>query len=106
MTNLTGRAVYQKDVKISKTNRATPKQRARWERLRALGCIIGSALVVKCDGKTEIHHCETGIGRRKNHDKVIPLCQFHHGLIQKMGRPGWETVYGTEQKHMERVKNI
>ena len=74
----------------------TKKQKERWERLRASGCII-------CGLPPAIHHCETGMGGRKDHDKVLPLCHFHHQGeqgIHKLGRRVWQEIYGTEQELM------
>lgn len=49
----------------------TKSQRARWERIRELGCSV-------CLMPAAIHHCETGGGGRKDHDKVAALCYIHH----------------------------
>lgn len=78
----------------------TAEQKKRWARLRELGCIVGT-----CDNpNAAIHHCETGMGGRKDHDKVIPLCHYHHqgeeGL-HTLGRRVWQGIYGTEQQLME-----
>lgn len=87
-----------------KPNKATPDQRERWERLRALGCIV-------CGSKylTLIHHAQTGMGGRKNHDKVIPLCFTHHQGEQglhTLSRRVWEARYGTEQELMTKAKQL
>ena len=81
----------------------TKKQREKWERTRKLGCSVCNALMC------EIHHAETGMGGRKDHDKVFALCSLHHtGLrgIHKLGRKVWQATYGTEQEHMERISDV
>lgn len=80
----------------------TKKQHARWERTRALGCII-------CENHAEIHHCCTGAGGRKDHDKILPLCTNHHTGkegIHKIGRPIWQLAYGTEQELMAKLSTL
>jgi hypothetical protein len=80
----------------------TKAQRARWDKMREHGCMI-------CGGMAAIHHCETGMGGRKNHDKVIPLCHYHHQGeqgIHSMARRPWQETYGTEQELMARINKI
>ena len=103
--NLLGKTgVYQKGQKSTKGNKPTQAQYARFERIRELGCSV-------C-GKPnpEVHHAETGGGGRKDHNKVFALCVMHHRSssegLHGMGRKAWEAIYGTEQEHLERVKEI
>ena len=83
-------------------NQPTKAQRARWEQIRALGCIVCQAWAA------EIHHCFTGGGGRKDHDKVIPLCNRHHvgdlHGIHKIGRKTWQQAYSTEQELLDKVE--
>ena len=99
--NLTGQQVYQKQQKVKRTgNKPTALQRQRWERIRALGCAVAG-----CKLPASIHHCGTGAGGRKDHDKVIGLCHFHHqgdDGIHK-GRSAWQEKYGTEDELMART---
>lgn len=98
--NLTKRPPYQKGQKASKHR--TASQTERWNRIRALGCII-------CGQPAAIHHCGTGSGGRKDHSKVLPLCHTHHqGLdgIHTLGRKLWQERYGTEEELIERVNNL
>jgi len=77
-------------------------QRARWEKMREYGCMI-------CGAPAAIHHCETGMGGRKNHDKVIPLCHHHHQGeqgIHTLGRKKWQATYGTEQALMDIINGM
>jgi hypothetical protein len=87
-----------------KSNSPTKAQKFKWGMIRDLGCMV-------CGQVAEIHHCETGIGRRKNHDKVIPLCTLHHrgnvvGLSIHSGKRLWENVFGTEQFLMQKVNEL
>jgi hypothetical protein len=75
----------------------TREQVRRHRVIRYMGCII-------CEGIPAIHHCETGAGGRKDHDKVLGLCYYHHqGVegIHTIGREAWQEKYGTEQELME-----
>lgn len=86
----------------------TKKQRDRWERIRALGCIVPTPLGI-CGDVAAIHHCFTGMGGRKDHDKVIPLCHTHHQGsegIHTVGRPIWQLAYGTEAEMIERLEKM
>jgi len=85
---------------------ATKAQRIRWEKIRLLGCIIHW-----CGRPALIHHCGTNAGGRKDHDKVIPLCHEHHAReshvgIHRMGHRAWEERFGTEEFHMDIVKEL
>lgn len=104
--NLLGLSPYQKHTKPErKTNAPTKKQRKFWEIIRALGCMV--AHCKRWD--IEIHHCETGAGGRKDHDKVIPLCHYHHrGAcgIHTIGRKVWQDNFGTEQQLMDKLEGI
>jgi hypothetical protein len=94
--------LYQRGQPRKKRNDPTPAQRKKWERIRAIGCII-------CSGQASIHHCETGMGGRKDHDKVIPLCYAHHqGYIgiHEIGRKLWQEQFGTEQELMEKTDRL
>lgn len=87
---------------MSKANNPTVAQRERWLRIAELGCII-------CGGVPAIHHCETGMGRRKNHDRVLGLCFDHHQGhqgVHTLGRRKWESIYGTEQELMAKVSIV
>lgn len=74
----------------------------------SLGCIIGD---IGCCGRITIHHCGTGIGRKKDHLKTIPLCWMHH--LGKLGVDGkviskraWQAKYGTETELLEKVRRL
>jgi hypothetical protein len=82
----------------------TALQKRRFARVAEIGCII-------CGGIAEIHHCGTAMGRRKNHDLVIPLCHSHHrsggyGVAIHAGKKAWEEIYGTEQELLEKVSKM
>lgn len=82
----------------------TKAQREQWERIRALGCIV-------CGGMASIHHCFTGAGGRKDHDKVLPLCWNCHqnpktGIHGGLGRRKWQEIHGSETELMDKVNNL
>lgn len=82
----------------------TKAQRARWAKILEFGCII-----IFCKRKPSIHHCGTSMGCKKDHDKVLPLCYFHHQGKQglhTLGRRAWERIFGTEEELMEKLKKM
>jgi len=84
----------------------TKKQRARWERIRELGCMVGG---LSCKPYTEIHHAGTGGGGRKDHDKVFGLCYNHHSGedgIHTISRRVWQERYGTENHFLNETANL
>lgn len=104
--NLTGRPVYQKGQRLKKRgNLPTKQDRIYWEVVRSLGCIVGP---MGCAGRITIQHCDTGIGRQKDHKKVVGLCWEHHlgaeGIDGKrMGKRVWEAKYGSEKQLLMRL---
>ena len=69
-------------------------------RVASLPCVVAND---ECAGRTTIHHCFTGMGRRKNHMHTISLCWMHHlgaeGIDgKKMGKRVWEQKYGSERE--------
>lgn len=81
----------------------TKSQSEKWDRLREMGCVVCRNTGL---GPTPpaIHHCHTGAGGRKDHDKVIAICHYHHQGkegIHTIGRGPWEAKYGTEQQLMD-----
>jgi hypothetical protein len=99
--NLTGQPVYTKGQQRKSRGRPpNAAERTHWENIRRLGCSVCRAT------DPEIHHCGTGGGGRKDHLKVIPLCNFHHRGpqgIHTLSRKVWEPLYGTEAEHLARV---
>lgn len=106
--NLTGRPVYQKGQKNKKRNRPANKlERRYWEKVRAVGCIVKGYH----KGRITIHHTGTGAGGRKDHMKVLPLCEHHHtgdGGINgsKISRREWEDTHGSEIVLLKRLERI
>jgi len=85
-------------------NQPTKAQRERWGRIAALGCII-------CGSPSQLHHCKTSMGCRKNHDAVIPLCAWHHqtggyGISLHAGKTEFESIFGTEQQLLDKVSKL
>ena len=80
----------------------TKSQRERWGKIAELGCQVQGVH----RGRTTIHHCFTGAGGRKDHDKVLALCEMHHtgpnGINGgRISRREWEHRYGSEQSLLE-----
>lgn len=103
--NLTGQKPHVKGQTQKKGNNPTAKQRKRWSRVAELGCVVEGCR----NGNITIHHCGTGIGVSKDHDKVIPLCWEHHlgesGIDGKrISKRQWEKINGTEEDLMMVVK--
>jgi hypothetical protein len=111
--NLTGRPVYQKGQKRKSRAAArapNAEERRHWDRVGKLPCMVGP---VNCRGRITIHHTGTGGGGRKNHMKVLPICEHHHlgdegidSLAGKMSRREWEERFGTEAELLEKLENI
>jgi Recombination enhancement, RecA-dependent nuclease len=81
----------------------TKTQRMKWSMLASLGCAIENCYHPPC-----IHHCHTGAGGRKDHDKVLPLCYYHHQGkqgIHTLSRRIWHGLYGTENELMIKMEN-
>lgn len=63
-------------------------------------------------GRITIHHCGTGAGGRKDHDKVLPLCHEHHqgelGIDGKrmFTKRTWQERYGSEDSLMIILKQL
>lgn len=84
----------------------TKQQRMKWDMLAQLGCAVSGAFHA---GRITIHHCFTGGGGRKNHDKIIPLCWEHHlganGIDGKrISKREWQAIFGSEQELLERME--
>lgn len=101
--SLCGRAPYQKGSNKKKSKEPTAAQRARWERLRELGCVLSQLKPEhRCRTRPTIHHCFTGGGGRKNHDLVVCLCEEMHtgpnGIDgrQNYSKISWQDAFVTE----------
>jgi hypothetical protein len=80
----------------------TKVQLARWDVLREHGCLI-------CGNYPQIHHLFTGMGGRKNHDKVAPLCHTHHqGAegIHRIGRKAFAARFMSEQEMYDKCVQL
>ena len=74
---------------------ATKKEKAHYERLSEMGCII-------CRMPAEVHHTRfsAGMGTRGGAFLSIPLCPDHHrtggsGVAIHAGQRTFDTIYGT-----------
>lgn len=86
----------------------TKKQKARWDKIRELGCIVNTPLGV-CGAPAAIHHAFTGGGGRRDHDKVLPLCYEHHQGsqgIHTISRPVWQLAYDTEESLLTKMEEM
>lgn len=66
---------------------------------------------MNCSGRITVHHCFTGGGGRKDHDKTIPLCHSHHlgpeGIDGKrMSKRAWQEKYGSEASLMVKTQDL
>ncbi len=111
--NLCGRPPYQKGSAKKKSKNPTAAQRARWEVLRAFGCILTHLGVAHaCGSRVTIQHCFTGGGGRKDHDKVVPLCEDYHtgpdGIDgrQRYSKRTWQETFATEERMLEKTLEI
>jgi hypothetical protein len=83
----------------------TAEQKRRWNKIAQLPCLVCGAWPVT------LHHLYTGGGGRKNHDKIAPLCYFHHigaeGIDgrQKYSKKTWQQKYMTEAE-MEAMVHV
>ena len=85
-----------------KHNQPNAKQRKVWSVIASFGCSVCKAI------EPELHHALTGAGGRKDHNKIFPLCYFHHRGekgIHTIGRKAWQLEFGTEQSHLDKIMN-
>lgn len=108
--NICGRPVYEKTPKSKHPRRFSAEEKRHMDKVRKVGCIIKNH---ECEGRTTIHHTGTGAGGRKNHMKVLPLCEEHHlgtrginSLTGAMSRREWESVYGTEAELLIKLEGL
>mgnify|MGYP003633288443 CR=1 FL=1 len=92
-----------KIVGWEKVERYTPEQEAHILAVKRLPCTVCGK-----DAPSEAHHCGTGMGRRKDHGKCIPVCLDHHisrpGGSCGLSRREWEREFGTEQYHLDKTE--
>lgn len=114
--NLTGRPPYQKGSAKKKSKAPTAAQKRRREKLRAYGCTLTLMSIPHCCyGAIAMHHCGTGGGGRKNHDKQVPLCWNAHQGPQGIDRKGgtdcytkasWQETFTTEDAMLEFIEKL
>lgn len=88
---------------------ANSAQRKRWLLILWHGCAVGPSTY--CHGRMTIHHCGTGAGGRKDHDKVICLCWGHHlgpeGIDgKKISKRAWQEKYGSEVTLLAKTEKL
>lgn len=107
MSNICKRPPYSKSSPADKRrgNNPTAAQRAKWEERRALGCQVEGYH----EGAIAQHHIETGLGRKKDHDRTISLCHNHHqgkDGFHTIGSKAWEAIHGTEAEIFDRQEAL
>lgn len=95
-------------------NHKTHADNVRFHKLKKLGCIAckiewGEHICIP----PFIHHCFTKMGKRKNHQHTISLCDEHHDHPGIVGYPSihhhtksFEAKYGTEAELLAKVNAI
>jgi len=88
---------------------ATRLEREHMGRVAALGCIVCEDLGYPGSPACVHHIHKQGLSIRANHFDTIPLCPTHHqnggfGVAIHAGRKTWESIYGTEEELLARVK--
>lgn len=108
--NLTKQPIYQKGGKKKASKSPTAEDKRRWSRLIELGCAVGP---VGCFGRLTIHHCFTGGGGRKAHEKTICLCAGHHqgpdgidGREYGCSKRTWQQRHDTEANLLAKVNKL
>ena len=83
---------------------ATKAESNHMARVKALNCLI-------CKAPALIHHVRKN-NEKRNHMKVLPLCDDHHrnygeyGTAIHAGKNEWEKNHGTEEYWLEKVRII
>jgi hypothetical protein len=92
--NLTGQPVYQKTPKGSKN--PTKAQREHMATVATMPCVICG------NHPVHVHHATCGGGGRRDHMRVLPLCEeCHTGSrgIHHLGRRAWAELNGGDERH-------
>lgn len=75
-------------------------EREHLEKVAQQPCMVCGAWPV------QVHHIETGMGRKKDHLRVISLCYRHHqgeDGLHTIGRKAWVQRYGREVDLMAKM---
>lgn len=90
----------------------TAAHRRRWSAIVDFGCIVTViGLTHACSYRRTIHHCFTGGGGRKEHDKTICLCWNMHlgeeGIDGgRLSKRQWQTKYASETELLEKTEEL
>lgn len=82
---------------------ATKAEKFHMAAVKELPCVVCGARPV------DVHHAGTGMGGRRDHMQILPLCQEHHtgeNGIHKVGRPIWRLAYGTETELLKKIEEL
>lgn len=84
-------------------NFKTPKIRSKKHLayIRSLNCIIADNKGQWCNGKpVHAHHLtfggRRGMGTKAGDDRAVPLCNFHHNTLHRMGEKRFWKMWGIE----------
>jgi hypothetical protein len=95
---------------VGRTIKPTKAQVARFEALKALGCICCKKLGIQRD--PEIHHIVEGM-RRLGHDFTLPLCVMHHRMTGGLFGPSiadgsklFNARWGTQRELLAEVNEL
>lgn len=112
MTNLTGRAPYQKgDAGNTRARKPNAEELKHWARVLQLPCAVTylEPMPSPCKGRMGLHHAETGQGKRKDHMKVLHMCWNHHqgpdgidGREYGMSKRRWQEIHTTERELLDK----
>ncbi|MCI5049990.1 MAG: Ref family recombination enhancement nuclease [Rickettsiales bacterium] len=81
----------------------TKSERERMDKISQMECVVCG------DWPVEVHHTDTGMGRRKDHNKTIPLCtECHRGDtgLGGMGKKAWQAKIGKTESELLAETNI
>jgi len=107
------------------TGKPTATQVARFEHIRAIGCIACLLTGVRMTRVPEVHHLNEGGyhgGKRRGHDFTIGLCGWHHqgippvlmaltarinlGPSHKLHKMAFRARYGTDDQLLETTNKL
>lgn len=86
----------------------TKADKDRFAALKRMGCCI-CWMFYKQGSPADIHHIETGMGRRKDHQRTIPLCKSHHQIgpfAVHVDKRRFERLYDTESDLLAKVNKM
>lgn len=86
----------------------TAADKARFANLKWMRCCVCNP-AENFYPMPDIHHIETGMGRRKDHQRTIPLCKKHHteGMLSiHRNKTVFQLWYGSEAELLAKVNAL